>query len=153
FDPRADRARRRGRCSVDFASWELPQTFGRFAEDHGAWQQDRGPRVAGISVQQPGCFYIANVESSNARDGEPAVGGPPVPSSRACERGGLESARREGPRVGALVSWSLGARQGGSFNARCELHWLVLLERLRQGRSDHVGEPGRRLPVDRPGDA
>ena len=67
--------------------------------------------------------------------------------------GGLEPAHREGSRLGVVLPRALAARQGRALDARRELHRLVLLERVRQGRADHVGVAGGRLPVDRAGHA
>ena len=53
--------------------------------------------------------------------------------------------------MGVRVPRSLAPRQGRALHPRRELHGLVLVERVRQGRPDHLGEPGRRLPADGPG--
>ena len=44
-------------------------------------------------------------------------------------------------------------RQGGPLHPRRELHRLVLVEGVRQGRHHHLGDPGDRLPVGGPGPA
>jgi hypothetical protein len=69
------------------------------------------------------------------------------------KRGGLEHADRAQPRLGVGIPRPLAARQGRPLDTRGQLHGLLLLERLRQGRADHLGEPGRRLPADRSGQA
>ena len=79
--------------------------------------------------------------------------GASLPASRAGQRGGLEPAGGQGSRLGALLPRALGARQGGALDPRRELHGLVLVERLREGRADHLGVPGGRLSVDGRGDA
>jgi hypothetical protein len=62
----------------------------------------------------------------------------------------VEPADRARPRVGAGVPRPLAPRQGRPLHTRGQLHGLVLVERVRQGRADHLGEPGCRLPADRP---
>ncbi len=44
-------------------------------------------------------------------------------------------------------------RQGGALHPRGELHRVVLVEGLRQGRHHHLGDAADRLPVGRPGPA
>ena len=44
-------------------------------------------------------------------------------------------------------------RQGRPLHARRQLHRLVLVEGVRQGRHHHLGDPGNRLPDGRPGSA
>ena len=46
------------------------------------------------------------------------------------------------PRLGVGISRSVASRQGGALDAWCQLHRLVLLERIRQGRPDHLGVAG-----------
>ena len=48
-----------------------------------------------------------------------------------------------------LLPGPLEPRQGGALHARRELHRLVLVEGLRQGRHHHLGDPADRLPVGR----
>ena len=51
------------------------------------------------------------------------------------------------PHLGGRLSQSLGARQDRALHPRRELHRLVLLEDLRQGRHRHLGDPADRLPA------
>src|SRR5215469_8391945 len=46
---------------------------------------------------------------------------------------------------------AMAARQGGPLHSRGELHGLVFVEGVCQGRDHHLGDPGGGLPVDRPG--
>ena len=48
-----------------------------------------------------------------------------------------------------VLPGAVAARQGGAFDARGELHRVVLVEGVRQGRDHHLGDPADRLPVDR----
>ena len=49
-----------------------------------------------------------------------------------------------------VLPGALAARQGGALDARGELHRLVLVEGVRQGRDHHLGDPADRLSLDRP---
>ncbi len=75
----------------------------------------------------------------------------PLPASG---RGVARPARRV-PRGRApgrrLLPRPLVARQGGALHARRELHGLLLVEGVRQGRHHHLGDAADRLPVDRRG--
>ena len=53
------------------------------------------------------------------------------------------------PRRRRLLPGPLEPRQGGPLHARRQLHRLVLVEGLRQGRDHHLGDPADRLPVGR----
>ena len=55
------------------------------------------------------------------------------------------------PRGRRLLSGSLEPRQGGAVHARGELHRLVLVEGLREGRDHHLKESADRLPLGRTG--
>ena len=48
---------------------------------------------------------------------------------------------------GLLLSGPLEPRQGGPLDPRGQLHRLLLVEGLRQGRDHHLGGPADRLPV------
>ena len=52
---------------------------------------------------------------------------------------------RRGPHLGRRLPQPLGARQDRALHARRELHRLVLVEDLRQGRHRHLGDPADRL--------
>ncbi len=54
---------------------------------------------------------------------------------------------RRRPHVGRQLPQPLGARQDRALDARRQLHRLVLVEDLRQGRHRHVGDPADRLPA------
>src|SRR5690606_22153342 len=43
------------------------------------------------------------------------------------------------------------SRQGRAIHPRSELHRLLLLEGVRQGRNHHLGDAADRLPIDRAG--
>ena len=55
------------------------------------------------------------------------------------------------PRGRRLLPGPVEPRQGRALHPRRELHGLVLVEGLRQGRDHHLGDPADRLPVGRPG--
>ena len=57
------------------------------------------------------------------------------------------------PRRRRLLPRPVEPRQGGPLDARRELHRVVLVEGLRQGRDHHLGDAADRLPVGRPGPA
>ena len=57
--------------------------------------------------------------------------------------------QRGRPRMGALLPRALAARPGRALDARRQLHRVVLLEDLRQGRDRRLGDPADRLPVER----
>ena len=66
----------------------------------------------------------------------------------------LRTLHREGrPRRRRLLPGPVEPRQGGALHPRGELHRLVLVEGLRQGRDHHLGDPADRLPVGRAGPA
>ena len=54
-----------------------------------------------------------------------------------------------GRRGRRLLPGPLEPRQGGPLHARGELHRLLLLEGVRQGRDHHLGDAADRLPVGR----
>ena len=54
------------------------------------------------------------------------------------------------PRGRRLLPGPVEPRQGRPLDARRELHRLLLVEGLRQGRDHHVGDPADRLPLGRP---
>ena len=54
------------------------------------------------------------------------------------------------PRGRRLLPGPVEPRQGRPLDPRRELHGLVLVEGLRQGRDHHLGEPADRLPLGRP---
>ena len=56
-------------------------------------------------------------------------------------------------RLGGQLSRTLAARQNRALHPRGELHRLVLLEDLRQGRHRHLGDPADRLPAHTAGSA
>ena len=56
-----------------------------------------------------------------------------------------------GPRGRRLLPGPVEPRQGGPLDPWGELHGLVLVEGLRQGRDHHLGDPADRLPVGRAG--
>ena len=70
--------------------------------------------------------------------------GEPSPDGR--ERSPAGRATGRGVLPGALAP-----RQGGALHPRGELHRVVLVAGVRQGRDHHLGDPGRRLPLGRPG--
>ncbi len=51
---------------------------------------------------------------------------------------------------GRLLPGPLEPRQGRPLHPRGQLHRLVLVEGLRQGRDHHLGDPADRLPLGRP---
>ena len=53
--------------------------------------------------------------------------------------------------MGGLLPGAVAARQGRAVHARRQLHRVLLVEGVRQGRHHHLGDPADRLPVDRPG--
>ena len=53
------------------------------------------------------------------------------------------------PRGRRLLPGPVEPRQGGALHPRGELHRLLLVEGLRQGRDHHLGDPADRLPVGR----
>ena len=53
------------------------------------------------------------------------------------------------PRGRRLLPGPVEPRQGGALHPRRELHRVVLVEGLRQGRDHHLGDPADRLPVGR----
>ena len=53
--------------------------------------------------------------------------------------------------LGVGLPRPLAPRQGRALHPWRELHRLVLVERLRQGRADHLGDAGGRLPAHGPG--
>ena len=55
------------------------------------------------------------------------------------------------PRRGRVLPGPLEPRQGGPLHPRRQLHRLLLVEGLRQGRDHHLGDPADRLPVGRAG--
>ena len=55
------------------------------------------------------------------------------------------------PRGRRLLPGPVEPRQGRPLHPRRELHGLVLVEGLRQGRDHHLGDPADRLPVGGPG--
>ena len=58
------------------------------------------------------------------------------------DQGGRPAGRR-------LLPGPVEPRQGGALHPRRELHRLLLVEGLRQGRDHHLGDPADRLPVGR----
>ena len=54
---------------------------------------------------------------------------------------------RRRPHLGRRLPRALGARQDRAQHPRRELHGLLLLEDLRQGRHRHLGNPADRLPA------
>ena len=60
-----------------------------------------------------------------------------------------DQARR--PRGRRLLPRPLEPRQGGALDPRRELHRVLLVEGLRQGRDHHLGDPADRLPLGRAG--
>ena len=57
------------------------------------------------------------------------------------------------PRRRRLLPGPLEPRQGRPLDPRRELHRLLLVEGVRQGRHHHLGDPADRLSVGRPGQA
>src|SRR5699024_722630 len=55
------------------------------------------------------------------------------------------------PHRGRVLPGALASRPRGPLHARGELHRVVLLESVRQGRNHHLGNPSDRLPFDRAG--
>ena len=55
------------------------------------------------------------------------------------------------PRGRRLLPRPVEPRQGRPLHPRRELHRLLLVEGLRQGRDHHLGDPADRLPLGRPG--
>ena len=53
-------------------------------------------------------------------------------------------------RVGGALPRPLAPRQGRAHDARRQLHRLVLVEGVRQGRARHLGDAADRLPLQRP---
>ncbi len=54
---------------------------------------------------------------------------------------------RRRPHVGGRLPQPLGARQDRALDARRQLHRIVLVEDLRQGRHRHLGNAADRLPA------
>ena len=69
--------------------------------------------------------------------------------ARAVLRGPRRDAQR-GPHLGGGLPPALAARQDRALDARRELHRLVQLEDLRQGRRGDVGDAADRLPAHAP---
>ena len=63
-------------------------------------------------------------------------------------QGGVPGGRPQGRH---LLPGPVEPRQGGPLHARGELHRLLLLEGVRQGRHHHLGVPADRLPLRGPG--
>ena len=92
-----------------------------------------------------------------------AVGGTDGPAADALLRTGRFFTRRETSvdlravyrrgrsRRRRLLPGPVEPRQGRPFHARGELHGVVLVEGLRQGRDHHLGDAADRLPVGRAG--
>ena len=57
---------------------------------------------------------------------------------------------QRGPALGGRLSQALAARQDRALHARRQLHRLVLVEDLRQGRHRHLGDAADRLPAHAP---
>lgn len=57
----------------------------------------------------------------------------------------------EGRPPGRLLPGPVEPRQGRQLHPRRQLHRFVPLEGVRQGRHHHLGDPGDRLPLGRPG--
>ena len=60
---------------------------------------------------------------------------------------------QRGPALGGRLSQALAARQDRALHARRELHRLVLVEDLRQGRHRHLGDAADRLSAHAAGPA
>ena len=73
---------------------------------------------------------------------------PRASSGRAGGASSLATAAR-----GRRLPRPLAARPGRALHPRRQLHRLVLVEDLRQGRDRHLGDPADRLPLERPGHA
>ena len=83
---------------------------------------------------------------ADRRAGAHAGGSSPGARSRTtCAR--CTKSRR--PRRRRLLPGPLEPRQGGALHPRGELHRLLLVEGVRQGRHHHLGDPADRLPVGR----
>ena len=81
--------------------------------------------------------------------------GRPAPGGKILQAVGRDRRRagrlpRGRPRGRRLLPRPLEPRQGGPLDARRELHRVLLLEGVRQGRHHHLGDPADRLPVRRP---
>ena len=70
---------------------------------------------------------------------------------RETSRGPAGGVPRGRPRGRRLLPGPLEPRQGRAVHPRGELHRLLLVEGLRQGRDHHLGDPADRLPLGRPG--
>ena len=60
---------------------------------------------------------------------------------------------QRGPALGGRLPQALAARQDRALHARRQLHRLVLVEDLRQGRHRHLGDAADRLSAHAPGPA
>ena len=94
-----------------------------------------------------------DIRTTPATDGPLAdallVDGALPPSGRDIARPALRLPRGR-PLRRRVLPRPLVARQGGPLHPRRELHGVVLVEGLRQGRDHHVGDAADRLPVGRP---
>ena len=82
-----------------------------------------------------------------------AAADPPLPAAGRGVRRPAHAAPDRRPRRRHLLPGPLEPRQGRPLHARRQLHRLVLVEGLRQGRDHHLGGPADRLPVGRAGPA
>ena len=132
--------------------WSLsrPARWGRKVVRQGP-PAPGAPRPAASSV--PGHGERSRTHGAQASR---AGGGWPLAARRLLTRREVSADGRavfgEGdPKWEELLPGPLGARQGGALHARRELHRLLLVDGVRQGRHHHLGAPGHRLPVDRRG--
>ena len=115
------------------------------ARAEGEANGGREPQDARLAALLPGG---EPVESLLRRAQFFVAGGTPSAADlpRGCT-GGAGGARRSSTRSGG------GMTEGGPLDARGELHRVVLVEGVCQGRDHHLGDPADRLPVDGPGPA
>ena len=92
---------------------------------------------------------------ARARAGRPAHrrAGPQPPVLHQGDRLGRPADPDQGRRPAGrrLLPGPVEPRQGRPLHPRRELHRLLLVEGLRQGRDHHLGDPADRLPLGRPG--
>ena len=110
-------------------------------------KEDTRDDKTGQPERWPACAAATGRGTGRAAAAQGAV----LRSRRYAERGLPRGAPQGRPGRGGVLQGTVAPRQGGAVHPRGELHRLVLVEGVRQGRHHHLGDPADRLPVHRPG--
>src|SRR5271166_2312735 len=105
----------------------------------------RAPRAKDRPIVPTVSRTVRNVAFSRSSDLLPQEGGAVLRRPR--------NSHRRGPELGGRLPQALEPRQDRALDARRELHWLLLLEDLRQERHCHLGNAADRLSAHAAGSA